>query len=199
MHEDILSLITEYAQIRIKFEEYKKQYPEYLEGNDNYIGIIGEYWAKRFLESQYPDAKISGISKVNLDERSLSSKWVDFTISNYNRAIENINVKTISCEAKSRTSGPIKFNDQPENGISSAVIVKLGKDLYPEQVLYIHDLNGDNLKDGKHVKYKTNRWKKDNTISFQYYKEYNDTPEGFDRVFDKIYTYKNGKFKNIHS
>ena len=208
INNEINELIKEYAYIRRKFEICKKKYSRYLEGNDNYIGIIGEYWATIFLEQIYErnsiedylemktnkysnkDTKLCGISYSN------STEWLDFIVKHENKS-EFISVKTISSENKQRKSGKIKYpvwkKEAPTcDYILSVIILKLDKKkLEPEQLLYINDLN-KNLENCKGKKYNySDHWHKGkNSLVFKYYKN-----DGFDKIFSsKIWVWENNKF-----
>jgi len=174
---EIEELIIKYANIRKEFEEAKKKYKDYLAGNDNYIGIIGEYWAQRFLK-QIQKEKVSPLRKDN-GERDLSSEWTDFEVAN-----ELISVKAITEENNSKESGYIKYpKEKQDDKVYSAIIIKLNDNLYPEQLLYIKNLDTTlkNRDDGFKKDYMKN-WIK-NKLCFKYY------DSGFDTKFDKIYHY----------
>jgi len=184
--DEIEKLITKYAEIRIEFEEAKEKYKDYLAGNDNYIGIIGEYWAKRFLE-QIQEEKISAIEKDD-GERDLSSEWTDFQVAN-----ELISVKAITEENNSKESGYIKYpKNKQDDKVYSAIIIKLNQKLYPEQLLYVKNLDKSlKNRDEKFMRDYIKNWKNDK-LCFKYY------DSGFDTKFDKIYFYDKdlSKFKN---
>ena len=209
---EINQLIKEYASIRRKFEICKKKHSRYLEGNDNYIGIVGEYWATIFLEQIYEedsikdyldmktnkinskkDNKICGISYSN------STEWLDFIVKHKDEnKSEFISVKTISSENKQGTSGKVKYPEWKKETptckyILSVIIVKLDKNLQPEQLLYIKDL-GSSLENCKGKNYDYNyskHWQKGrNSLVFKYYKN-----GGFDEIFSsEIWIYKNNEF-----
>jgi hypothetical protein len=190
--EEIEELIKEYANIRQKFEKAKKDYSEYLSGNDNYIGIIGEYWAKIFLETLYKNIDITNTSR-----KSESEKWVDFELK-HSDTTESISVKTIF-EDKNKTSGPIKLKDKP-GGVCSIVILKLNDNLFPSQILYIKDIdnyfknNKDEVDCKKAMKFDNYKDRLDckKNIKFKYYKD------GFDPIFkDNIWKYEDNKFSKI--
>jgi len=179
IRKEIKELIKEYANVYQKFND--KKFSQYLSGNDNRIGIIGEYWAKIFLETLY-DTKINNSS---LDGNK-SEKWVDFELK-HNDTTEYISVKTIF-EDKNETSGPIKLKDKP-SGVCSIIILKLNDNLFPIQILYIKDID-TNLKNGKKDYKDRLDCKKD--INFKYYKD------GFDPIFkDSIWKYEDNKFSKI--
>ncbi len=197
---EINQLIKEYASIRRKFEICKKKHSRYLEGNDNYIGIIGEYWATIFLEQIYEedsikdyldmktnkinskkDNKICGISYSN------STEWLDFIVKHKDEnKSEFVSVKTISSENKQGKSGKIKYPVWKKETLTckyilSVIIVKLDKNLLPEQLLYIDNLDSS-LKNrkGKNYDYNySNHWQEgSNSLVFKYYKN-----NGFDKIF----------------
>jgi hypothetical protein len=192
---EIEELITKYAEVRKNFEKLKNEQPKYLAGNDNYIGIIGEYWAKIFLETfeENENPEINNSSA----EGNKSEKWVDFRIKN-NNITEYINVKTIF-EDKNETSGYIKHHKTSE-GILSIIIIKLDNKLFPKELLYIEDID-TNLKDG--IKEYKKRWEAGKQINFRYYKNYNrngNNINGFDCTFkDCIWEYENEEFKPKYS
>jgi len=181
--KEIESLISDYATVRIKFKDVQKSHPEYLEGNDNYIGIIGEYWAKIFLETLPQN---TGLKIVNSSsEGNKSEKWVDFKIKKDNIQ-EDINVKAISSENKKLESGTIKLKDRNKENICSILIVKLNDELFPEQLLYIRDID-TNLINRDYIKYRS---KPQNNIYFKY-----DANIGFEEVYNnQIYIYEDNKF-----
>ena len=119
---------------RLVLQNGKKEYPEYLSGNDNRIGIIGEYWAKIFLETLYENIDI-----MNMAIKDKSNKWVDFELKHIDTT-ESISVKTIF-EDKNGTSGPIKLKDKPDSGVCSIIVIKLNNGLFPSQILYIKDIS----------------------------------------------------------
>jgi hypothetical protein len=181
IRKEIEELIKEYANVYQKFND--KKFSQYLSGNDNRIGIIGEYWAKIFLETLY-DTKINNSSS----DGNKSEKWVDFKIDHSDTA-EYISVKAISEENEKSESGPIKSKDKPDNEVCSIIVVKLNNELFPSQILYIKDID-TNLKNGK-KDYKDRLDCKKN-IKFRYYKD------GFDPIFkDSIWKYENNKFSKI--
>jgi len=194
IRKEIEELIKEYADIRKKFEKAKDKYSDYLSGNDNYIGIIGEYWAKIFLETLY-DTKINNSS---LDGNK-SEKWVDFKIDHSDTA-EYISVKAISEENEKSESGPIKLKDKPDSGVCSIIILKLNDNLFPIQILYIKDIdnyfknNKDKVDCKKAMKFNNYKDRLDckKNIKFRYYKD------GFDPIFkDNIWKYEDNKFSKI--
>jgi hypothetical protein len=192
--EEIEELITKYAEVRNDFEDLKNKHPKYLAGNDNYIGIIGEYWARIFLKTleENENSKINNSSA----EGNKSEKWVDFKIIN-NKITEYINVKTIF-EDKNETSGYIKHHKTSE-GILSIIIIKLDNKLFPKELLYIKDID-TNLKNGtKRTKKYKERWEAGKEINFRYYKNYNingNNINGFDCTFkDCIWEYENEEFE----
>lgn len=185
---EINKLISGYAIVREEFEDLKKKYPEYLAGNDNYIGIIGEYWATRFLEQIYPaEAMHKTIEAKKNGTHNKSNEWSDFELEHLD-AVEIISVKTIF-EIKTGESGKIKHKKVEEvekEQILSIIIVKLNDKLLPEELLYKKDIN-KNLNDGK-KDYKT-RWDNNLHINFKHYGK-----DGFDEIFiEDIYTYDNDK------
>jgi len=184
-YQKINKLIEKYANIRREFEDTKnnEKYGKYLSGNDNYVGIIGEYWARRFLESK--GKNVNAVTQVNnKTKRNKSSKWVDFIIDDN----EYISVKAITNENQNKESGII-YNPKREdqNIIYSALIIKLNDDLQPEKILYINDLD-NNLIDGdckNCKKYKYN-WENKGKISFKFYIK----NKNFDLILkDFIYNY----------
>jgi len=175
--DEIEKLITKYAKIRVEFEKAKKDYEDYLAGNDNYIGIIGEYWAKRFLEQRYPKKKIT-VSKKDDGKRDLSSEWTDFQVAN-----ELISVKAITEENNSKESGYIKYpKEEQDDKVYSAIIVKLNNELFPEQLLYVKNLDESLKKDKKFMRDYMKNWEK-HKLCFRYY------DSGFDTKFNEIYLY----------
>ncbi|MEA2049813.1 MAG: hypothetical protein U9O56_03705 [Campylobacterota bacterium] len=198
--QEIEELVSKYANIRMTFKALKKKYPDYLEGNDNYIGIIGEYWATIFLKQIYKDKLNKFLeSKINKSKGeseqltvggisySNSTEWLDFIVEHDDDWHELISVKTIF-EDKARTSGYIKYKEFRDKQIPSIIILKLNEALIPIELLYIKDIN-NNLIDGR--KEYRSRWKdKDNPpINFKYYED------GFDDVFiDETYKYEDDKF-----
>jgi len=206
VQQEIQNLISEYASIRQKFEKVKQKHPEYLEGNDNYIGIIGEYWATLFLREKYGkklDKFIKGKvqqAKAKQDNQKIeafevggvsysnSTEWLDFVVEHdeAKKDYEFISVKAISSERNDQTSGYIKNKKCEKNEILSILILKLDEDLLPEELLYIQDVNS-NLRNGK-KDYK-DRWDKGYKINFRCY------DDGFDDVFiNDIYQYEDDKF-----
>jgi len=181
--ENIEDLIIRYANIRKEFEEAKKS-TKYLDGNDNYIGIIGEYWARIFLED-YLDKNVNHV-KNSKNKTNKSSKWIDY-ITDKN---EYISVKTITTENKSKTSGDIKFHDNinlDENNnkvLYSIIIVMLDEDLFPNQLLYIKDIDNNlkNIDEKTSTQYAT-RWKNKQNIYFKYYEN------GFDKRVGSVFAY----------
>lgn len=139
VQQEIKSLISEYSTIRQKFEEVKQKYPEYLEGNDNYIGIIGEYWATLFLREKYgkkldkfikgkvqqakskQDNQKSEAFEVGGVSYSNSTEWLDFVVEHDEpkKDYEFISVKAISSERKDKKSGPIKYPINTSTKVSS--------------------------------------------------------------------------------
>ena len=192
VREKIENLISKYAQVRQEFEDAKKEdtpMSKYIAGNDNYIGIIGEYWAKVFLET-LPENIGLQISNSS-SEGNKSEKWVDFKIERDNLQ-EFINVKTIF-EDKNNTSGYIKKFHKSSNGnILSIIIIKLNDNLAPKELLYIQDID-NNLKNG--IKNYKDRWDsedEDKPINFRYYKD------RFDPIFkDSVWKYEDNQFVKI--
>jgi len=184
----IESLILDYANIRKKTEMYKKRFPKYITGNDNYIGMIGEYWATKFLEDEklFPQKKEaikSFIAKKEEGEHNLSNEWSDFELKSDNQT-EYVSVKTIF-ENKNGESGTIKFKDFKDDEIGSVMIIKLNDSLFPTDILYIEDVN-NNLKNIGERHYLDN-WLK-GSLAFKYYD--NSTNRGFDKELSKfIYKY----------
>ncbi|MEA3353445.1 MAG: hypothetical protein U9Q33_06500 [Campylobacterota bacterium] len=139
VQQEIQGLISEYATIRKRFEEVKQKHPEYLEGNDNYIGIIGEYWATLFLREKYgkkldkfiegkvqqakskQDNQKSKAFEVGGVSYSNSTEWLDFVVEHdeAKKDYEFISVKAISSERKDKKSGPIKYPINSSTKISS--------------------------------------------------------------------------------
>jgi len=189
---EIEGLIKKYAEVRNDFEDLKNKHPKYLAGNDNYIGIIGEYWAIKFIEQIKPEAIKDFLEDRKENNISKSKKWVDLEIKNNDSAIEYINVKAISEENKKGESGKIKLEDRPKNGICSIIIVKLNDKLFPDQLLYIEDIE-KNLLDKGLEKYKS---KPKQHIYFKYNKDL-----GFDNndhnFKDNIRKYEDNKFIKI--
>ncbi len=201
---EINQLIIEYANIRRKFEICKKKHPKYLEGNDNYIGIIGEYWATIFLEQEHKDAiqdYLKTKTNKNHSEKdkeisySKSKEWLDF-IAKHDDKNEFISVKAISSENKQGTSGKIKYpswRKKPTGKyILSVIIVKLDENLLPENLLYIDDMDSylEGCIGSKGYNY-SNHWGEDSKdLVFKYYKH-----GGFDKIFSsKIWKWKDDKF-----
>ena len=191
---EIEQLIREYAQIRKKFEEYKERNPKYLKGNDNYIGIIGEYWATIFLEQEYKNAIKGFLEKKGEGIHSNSEKWLDFILEHdENEGKELISVKAISSENKRSISGKIKyFIAKGEKDILSVIIIKLDDNLIPVQLLYIKDLKSS-LETCKwtHYNYFMHWQEGKNDLTFKYYKD-----DGFDeKAFpSNIWILKDNKF-----
>ena len=186
----IESLILDYANIRKKTEMYKKRFPKYITGNDNYVGMIGEYWATKFLEDeklfpQKKEAVKSFIAKKEEGEHNLSNEWSDFELKLDNQT-EFVSVKTIF-ENKNGESGTIKFKPFHDDEIASVMIIKLNDSLFPTDILYIEDINS-NLKNIGERRYLDN-WCK-GTLAFKYYD--NPTNRGFDKELSEfIYKYDN--------
>lgn len=181
------SLIVDYAHIRKKFELYKKRFPKYISGNDNYIGTIGEYWATRFLENKYSKNCIKSV----FDEKengihNLSNEWSDFKLEHDDEIIEYISVKAIF-ESKSGESGEIKYKSFQENEIGSVLIVKLDDYLFPVEILYINDLASNNRFTNGEKNYKDN-WINKKPLLFKFYNS--SKSYGFDRKLSSlIYTF----------
>jgi len=195
-HVKIKEVIKEYASARKNFKILKEEYVEYLGGNDNYIGIIGEYWSKVFLENldSNKNMYVGVIQKKGSKTRNDSSKWIDFVIKDKEQAediLESISVKTIF-EGKDLESGEINYKDKPKDGsICSVIIIKLDEDeLLPLQLLYINNLD-ENLLNGTYVNYKSNWNKTDEDkrkLKFRYYN--NKSQKGFDSALSQfIYKY----------
>lgn len=184
-HFCIENLIKDYAYTRNKFEDYKDKLKYYLDGNDNYVGIIGEYWAKRFLENL--GQKVDSLNKKDSQTRDKSSKWTDFVINGN----EHISVKAIF-EAESGRSGAIKYDDKPIDSICSIIIVKLDINLFPSKILYVKDVD-KNIKNGEHIQY-ADKWKKGSALEFKYY----SNNEAFDsKLIEFVYEYENEKFNKL--
>lgn len=176
------SLVLDYASIRKKTEMFKKRFPKYITGNDNYIGMIGEYWATRFLEDYYKNEKeiIKSLFEAKeKGEHNLSNEWSDFQLFDGNFT-ELISVKTIF-ENKSGESGEIKFRSFDKGTFGSIIIIKLDDSLFPTELLYIKDIE-QNLKNQGERVYLDN-WRK-NTLKFRYYT--NDKNHGFDNELSKF-------------
>lgn len=181
-HFCIENLIKDYAYTRKKFEVYKEKLADYLDGNDNYVGIIGEYWAKRFLENL--GREVASLNRKDTDTRDKSSKWTDFIVNNN----EHISVKAIF-EAESGRSGAIKYDDKPVNKMCSIIIVKLDINLFPSKILYIKDVD-ENILNGEFIQY-ADKWKQGSSLEFKYYKN----TDNFDNELSKfVYKYEKEKF-----
>ncbi len=180
---EINQLIQEYADIRKKFEKRKEKHPRYLKGNDNYVGITGEYWATIFLEQEYESAIKYFLDEKEEERHCNSQEWFDFELDHgENSKKELISVKAISSENKKGRSGIIKYFSRGED-ILSVIIIKLGVDLKPEQLLYIKNLNSNLDNEGK-CNY-SNNWKKSKkSLAFRYYRNKDDEKKnGFDEIF----------------
>ena len=196
------SLILDYAHIRRKTEMYKKRFPKYITGNDNYVGMIGEYWVTRFIEEIYsPDVIRTAQEQKENGNHSLSKEWYDFELS-HNGKKEYINVKTIF-EDKNGESGEIKYKEFDSNSIASVVVLKLDESLFPIELLYIKDLKNSLVNGMKD--YHTN-WNGSQPKSL-IFKFYNSSKSyGFDRVFKNkdensetnIYYFQESNKKNFH-
>jgi len=184
VHKEIEELILKYAEIRQKFKEYQNElkYKKYLAGNDNNIGTIGEYWAIKFIEQKKEKSILPFLEKRGKGEVSESEEWFDIELIHENTPKEYISVKTIF-EDKTGTSGYIKYKHSPNNETLSIIILKLNEKLFPDELLYIENIN-DSLVDGM-KEYKT-RWNDEVQINFKYYKG-----SGFDKAFENIYKYCN--------
>jgi hypothetical protein len=178
------SLILDYASIRKKTEMYKKRFPKYITGNDNYIGMIGEYWATRFLENfdaQYKEVVTASLKNKEDGEHNLSNEWSDFELQHEDKT-EYISVKAIF-ENKNGESGKIKkYNKElKDNEIASVMIIKLNDSLFPTEILYIKDIE-KNLTGAGEKDYRKN-WK-NNSLVFKFYD--NTKNQGFDRALSQF-------------
>jgi len=179
------SLILDYAHIRRKTEMYKKRFPKYITGNDNYIGMIGEYWATRFIEKHISKESLRDTyQEKKSGEHSKSQEWYDFKLNNENGQKEYISVKTIF-EVKSGESGNIK-NKKFDDGITSVIILKLNDSLFPIELLYIKNLDKELDKVEVSMKDYKASWNK-GTLSFRYYDSYG----GFDKALKEYAHSKN--------
>jgi len=177
----IEALIKKYGAIRIEFEELKMDCPKYLSGNDNYIGIIGEYWAIKFLE-QKDKKKLNSFLDDRKDNKvSKSQEWWDINFGG-----ELISVKTITTENKHRISGHVKYIDLSEK--LSVIIIMLDEKLQIKELLYLEDIKKI-FKEEKIGKYKKRYiWENGKKLSFRFYEN------GFDPIFEKKYQYLNNSF-----
>ncbi len=57
VQQEINKTITDYLSARVRFIQVQEKYDEYLKGNDNKVGVIGEYYAFLYLENQGRDVK----------------------------------------------------------------------------------------------------------------------------------------------
>ena len=178
------SLILDYAHIRKKFEMYKKRFPKYMAGNDNYVGTIGEYWATRFLEWKHNSDCIQAVvEQKESGNHNLSNPWSDFEL-NHGDIAELVSVKAIF-ENKNGESGEIKYKQFSENEIGSILIIKLDDYLFPIEILYINDLDKNLLNGEKAYK---DRWSEKNSLIFKYYDS--ALSQGFDKKLSSfIYKY----------
>ena len=186
-NNDIESLIKKYADIRIEFEKWKEKCPRYLSGNDNYIGIIGEYWAIKFLEKVKEEKnELENFMKERESGNvSKSQYWWDIELQD-----ELISIKAISTERKDKNSGFIYYpKEKKDSKIYSIIVLMLDEYLKPKEILYLKDidkiLNKDlrDKLDKRKINERKYEWGKDKKISFKYYKD------GFDKIF-KNYIYK---------
>ena len=177
------SLILDYAHIRRKTEMYKKRFPKYITGNDNYIGMIGEYWATRFIEECIStESLLDTYKEKESGEHSKSQPWYDFKLNHEDGQKEYISVKTIF-EVKSGESGVIKHVDAKdfgENSILSIIILKLNDSLFPTELLYIKDLEHSLVNGEKDYK---SKWDNKRSLIFKYYDSSKQI--GFDKAFKK--------------
>jgi len=180
------SLIVDYAHIRKKFEMYKKRFPKYMAGNDNYVGTIGEYWATRFLEWKYNSDCLKSVEEQKESgNHNLSNPWSDFELK-HGSIREYISVKAIF-ENKNGESGEIKYKPFQENEIGSVLIVKLDNYLFPLEILYIDNLENNKKFINGEKNYKDN-WIDKKPLLFRFYNS--SKSYGFDRKLSSlIYTF----------
>jgi len=190
------SLILDYAHIRKKFEMYKKRFPKYMAGNDNYVGTIGEYWTTRFLEHEYGSSSIQAvIEQKESGDHNLSNPWSDFEL-DHGETKEYVSVKAIF-ENKNGESGEIKYKDFANNETGSILIIKLDDHLFPMEILYINDINKNLINGEKDYK---DRWNAKKSLIFKYYDSV--LSKGFDKkLLPFIYKYDvmNEKFEKAKS
>ncbi len=112
--QKIDTVINQYIKARIKFYKMQVAYPEYLKGNDNVIGVIGEYYAMLYLESQ-------GRTPIKVDHRS--QKGYDLYCEK-----RKISVKVITAENKGQKTGKIK------NEWDELVLIILDENYKPKKI-----------------------------------------------------------------
>lgn len=177
------SLILDYAHIRRKTEMYKKRFPKYITGNDNYIGMIGEYWSTRFIEECISKESLQYMQEEKESgKHNKSQAWYDFKLNHQDGQKEYISVKTIF-EVKSGESGVIKHIDATtfgENSVISIIILKLNDSLFPTELLYIKDLENSLINGEKDYK---NKWDNKGSLVFKYYDSSKQI--GFDKALKK--------------
>ena len=94
LKQEIDTVINQYIKARIKFYQMQETHPNYLKGNDNVIGVIGEYYAMLYLEFQ-------GRNPVKVENRN--QKGYDLYCEK-----KKISVKVITAENKGQKTGKIK-------------------------------------------------------------------------------------------
>lgn len=117
--DDGWEAIEEYAKGRLKFCEAQKRQQKLLHGNDNKVGIIGEYWAMRYYQE---------CLKRVLEDRpgSSSNPGYDFRYREGSKEFR-VTVKSVSMEnEKGRT---VRLAD-PEHW-DELLLVTLDYDLRP--------------------------------------------------------------------
>ena len=117
LKQEIDTVINQYIKARIKFYKMQGIHPDYLKGNDNVIGVIGEYYAMLYLEFQ-------GRNPVKVENRN--QKGYDLYCEK-----ERISVKVITAENKTQMTSRIK------DEWDELVLIILDENYKPKKIGYL--------------------------------------------------------------
>jgi len=121
MNKEITSLIKKYAEVYILFEEFQKKDIGLLPGGDQKTGVIGEYYAKCFVDKSY---------KVKA-KYAESGKSFDLEYTKNNKTVK-IQVKAVSEHSKSRVIAPLSLFDRNGNpAFDQLFLIYLNKKFQP--------------------------------------------------------------------
>lgn len=112
--------IRRYAQARLAFRHEQEKSPILLCGNDNKVGIAGEFWAKEhYWRKGYR----------NIEVQNASNEGFDFKCSKDGRTIR-VSVKVVSKESKTGRQLPLRESQRWDE----LVLVLLDDDLAPYRI-----------------------------------------------------------------